>query len=324
MKRIVCFLLAIISASLLVGCSGNNAQQDNQTNPPTTNVAQEAEQEFDLESFKNAVSQCQADINDASILIANMGTYEYNFWKALGSLSDSMTESAYEWLAENSDATKESVETAYESIRQQYRDITLTEYRGKEAEEIYSAFDSVYQAYNDMYNLVTNPTGSLTDFATDLNNYIEAIQRNSNDLSLFLEQVNKLNLYPSGSTSKYLSEAVTTIPDILFTTTAEENGLAGTVYLITADIIETKQASGLDMVIAEYEGQQFAVVDYMSYAAVIDDVFLQTDPAADYSLPPVNSSVDMYLTYRGFSGTLQLPIFFLGANEYCVDAIRNG
>lgn len=129
-------------------------------------------------------------------------------------------------------------------------------------------------------------------------------------------------IYPSNSCSKYLQEATQPIPDILFDTTAEENGLAGTVYVVSATILERKQSSGLDMVIAEYNGEQFAVADFMGYASGIDSLFLQTDPSADYSLPPVNATVTMYLTYRGFSGTLDLPIFFLGANEYCVDAIR--
>lgn len=186
MKRIICILTGI-SLALLMGCSGSNPQQDNQTNPPTTTVAPETEPEFNLAAFKSAVAQCQTDINDASIYIANMGAYEYNFWKTLGSLSDSMTERAYEWLAENSDATKESVEAAYESIRQQYKDITLTEYNGKEAEAIYTAFESMYQSYIGMYNLVTSPSGSITDFATGLSNYIEAIQESDSELSLFLE-----------------------------------------------------------------------------------------------------------------------------------------
>lgn len=129
-------------------------------------------------------------------------------------------------------------------------------------------------------------------------------------------------IYPSDSRSKYFQEAMLSIPDVVFETDAEENGLAGTVYLISATIVERKQVSGVDMVIAEYNGKQFSVADFMSYASDLDSMFLQTDPSADYSLPPVNATVTMYLTYRGFSGTLNLPIFFLGANEYCVDAIR--
>lgn len=129
-------------------------------------------------------------------------------------------------------------------------------------------------------------------------------------------------IYPSNSRSKYLHEAVQPIPDAIFETDAEENGLAGTVYIISATIVERKQVSGIDMVIAECNDKQFAVADFMSYASGLDSMFLQVDPSADYSLPPVNATVTMYLTYRGFSGTLNLPIFFLGANEYCVDAIR--
>ncbi len=130
-------------------------------------------------------------------------------------------------------------------------------------------------------------------------------------------------LFPSGSTSKYLSSAKLTLPSSILSTPASKNGLAGNVYLVKATIIERKQEDGVNMVIADLDGQLIAVADFVGYAADIYTPFLQSDPNADYSLPPQGATVLMYLTYRGYSNTLHLPFFFLGANEYCVDAIRN-
>lgn len=150
-------------------------------------------------------------------------------------------------------------------------------------------------------------------------------KRNANrSLSIFFNINDHLVLYPSGSTSKYLSSAELSLPTNIFSTPASENGLAGTVYLVKATIVEQKQEAGLDMVIADLDGHLIAVCDFVGYAAGMDNLFLQSDPNADYSLPPQGTTVLMYLTYRGYSNTLQLPVFFLGANEYCVDIIRNG
>lgn len=187
MKKYLCLIIAFLFAIALAGCGSSNSESVSQTDAPVVTEAPTTLPEFDLDAFKTAVSDCRQDINDASIFIANMGTYEFKYWKALGSLSDDIAEKGYEWLAKNSDATKESVEASYESIRQQYKEITLTEYTGKEAEEIYAAIDAMYRAYNGMYNLVNSPSGSLSDFGSELSDYIDAIQESESDLELFLE-----------------------------------------------------------------------------------------------------------------------------------------
>lgn len=184
MKKLYCALIAFVVCSLLFsGCGNTVNQKDFVSDDPTLN----SEPMFDLDEYKLLVSVCRTAINDASIYVANTGTYEYNYWKALGKLSDSMTDSAFEWLSENSDATRETVDADYELIRQQYKDIILTEIEGKEAEEIDAAFRSMYDAYSSMYSLVTSPSGSLSDFASSLNEYINAITSSDESLSLFLD-----------------------------------------------------------------------------------------------------------------------------------------
>lgn len=164
----------------------------------------------------------------------------------------------------------------------------------------------------------TLTNGMLTDTSRGRN-----IHKSNASLSDLSTTYDHYVLFPSGSSSKYLSGAELTVPSNIFSTPASENGLAGKVYLVKATIVEQKQEGGLNMVIADLGGQVIAVGDFVGYAASMDNLFLQSDPNADYSLPPQGSTVLMYLTYRGYSNTLQLPIFFLGANEYCVDTIRN-
>ena len=187
MKRIICLLTALLIAFSISGCSETGEPQDTLANPSASTTAPTTELMFDLAAFKADINTCRSEINSASIYVANMGTYEYNFWKALGKLSDDMAEKAFEWLEKNSDATEESIKAVYESIRQKYKEISITEYSGNEAEKIYTAFDRMYHAYTDMYLLVTSPSGSITDFATKLNNCIETIQESDSELSLFLD-----------------------------------------------------------------------------------------------------------------------------------------
>lgn len=129
----------------------------------------------------------------------------------------------------------------------------------------------------------------------------------------FREQVDGLDLYPSWSTSKYLSEAASEFPDEIFSTPAEENGLKGTIYQTKAHIAEKIDADITDGVIAEIGSQRVAVLDY--------GVYTDSDSAM-YELPRVGLDVNLILTYAGYSGKLDLPVFYLGADEICVGAMR--
>lgn len=175
MKKSI-LLITVLLALFLTGC-GDPSQPD--SSPSST--------AFDLDVYKSLVSDCREEINAASLILANTGAYENNYWKTLGGLSDDMVDRAFTWLSENSAETRETVDSAYNDIRAAYKEIVLNELEGTEAEEIDSAFRGLYDAYCEMYSLVTQPSGSRENFAQSLSKLIDDIGDYDENLSLFLE-----------------------------------------------------------------------------------------------------------------------------------------
>lgn len=175
----LCLLLA------LTGCNSQSVASET-VEPPAEEVAEPV---FDIEEFKVAVDQCRAEIYDATVYLSNLATYEHNYLEIsdnIGASGDNVVENAYEWLASESDATKESVAASHENIGQQYKEITLTEFSGKEAELIYASFDAMYQAYDDMYELVNTEHGSAMALLLAWGESNDIIESSNNDLLLFL------------------------------------------------------------------------------------------------------------------------------------------
>lgn len=142
---------------------------------------------FDLSAYKDLVADCRAKIKESGILLSNIGQWENNYWKAMGSLSDDMVGSAFEWLEEQSGENRDTVDSGYSDIRDTYKEIILLEVEGKEAEEIDEAFRGLYDSYSSLYRLVTEPSGSRSDFVDDFNDSINAFTTHDDTLSLFLE-----------------------------------------------------------------------------------------------------------------------------------------
>ena len=178
---------SLLCALLFSGCADSNSDQITEAKEKSS------EPVFDLEEYKELVSACRAAINDAILPVAKVGQFEFTYWKAYNSIGgesaapDSMVDSSFESLAEKADVTRDKVDADYNDIRQQYKDIILTEIEGREAEEIDAAFRSMYDAYSSMYNLVISPSGSLSDFGNNLLDYADALTNADESLSLFLE-----------------------------------------------------------------------------------------------------------------------------------------
>lgn len=137
--------------------------------------------------------------------------------------------------------------------------------------------------------------------------YVEAlaIEQKAKGAIAILE--NGLRLCPVGSTSKYLVGAEFELPDTLFTSAPIDNGLMGTVYLVTGTILE------------KHDDREFLVnVDDRSIYILIPS---RLEEDVDFTMPRVGEDANFYLTYftRGNAG---LPVFILGADEWYVDSLQ--
>lgn len=201
MKKLVFAALAIAIVLALCSCKSNVSVAKERQYVPTSqsegdqtqNASTPAEivdtESFDLTAYKEDASNFRVATYNASVILANMGNYENNYWKALGSLSDNMVDKAFDWLSENSDETKETVEANCESIRAAYKELILTDFgNDKEAAEIDTAVRALYNGYSELYDTILNPSGSRGYFASNVSDLISEIQSANDDLLLFLPE----------------------------------------------------------------------------------------------------------------------------------------
>lgn len=201
MKKLVFAALAIAIVLALCSCKSNVSVAKERQYVPTSqaegdqtqNASTPAEivdtESFDLTAYKEDASNFRVATYNASVILANIGNYENNYWKALGSLSDNMVDKAFDWLSENSDETKETVEANCESIRAAYKELILTDFgNDKEAAEIDTAVRALYNGYSELYDTILNPSGSRGYFASNVSDLISEIQSANDDLLLFLPE----------------------------------------------------------------------------------------------------------------------------------------
>lgn len=202
MQRLFSLLFACILVLSLAACGNTGDQPSGSTaSPPaqgqgsTPPESGPPEQDFDPAAYKALVSSCRTAISEAGGVLTMIGIYEHYYWESCEAAntniydlsSSDIIDAAFEWLAENTDETRETVNAAYDSIRQQYRDIALIEPKGTQAEEIGQTFRSMYTAYSSMYSLTGTPAGCRISFATMIKDYADRIAQCDAALALLLD-----------------------------------------------------------------------------------------------------------------------------------------
>lgn len=143
-----------------------------------------------------------------------------------------------------------------------------------------------------------------------------------------------LPLYPSGSTSKYLSYA-TSLPEIVWTTAGEDNGLIGSIYTVVGTVteageIEVTEEASVPYIIVETDSGSVMISNmYEGYRAMYEAEGMSSffnmmigEAGADYTLPAVGDAAEFVGVYAGFSDRMAAPSLYLGANEYIVEGLR--
>lgn len=195
--------ICIICSCIITGC-GNTSTPASQKG---SNY--ESTSSFNINSYKDAISKAQTSIMDEAILCSNMGKYENSYWENLNKIGGSvdfnnLPEMAYNWLLEKGNITKETFEQNYININNQYKEIILIETDGKEASELENTYKNLYNAFISLYLLVTEPSGSLTSFTENYNNYVNAIKESDVTLTTLL------SAYTNSSNEKHSETSVKT------------------------------------------------------------------------------------------------------------------
>ena len=149
-----------------------------------------------LDKYKTMVADFNSRVMDESVLLTNAGMFEYNYWKAYSGLStyddldyQSMAESAMEWLSENSDADAESVKAAYDELIAAYATISDANVDGEIPEELPDLVAALFGAYDALYSLVTEPSGSIENFLIQLKGHVDAITDFNENISALIEEI---------------------------------------------------------------------------------------------------------------------------------------
>lgn len=190
MKSKMLFIGLLAATILFSSCSDNGSSENNDKNSIANTSEPIIETSvFDIDEYKTKVSECRNNIDASTVLIANMGNYEFNYFRILGKVDPNGYESACNWLEKETEGetTREMVEAGYETICQQYKDIVLIEREGNEAEIIFEKFEILYSAYFDLYYAVSNPSGTVTSFSKAVSENSKLILTTSEELGLFLE-----------------------------------------------------------------------------------------------------------------------------------------
>lgn len=184
MKKLLCILCALLLACSLSAC-GNNAPPE----PPEEQVPA-----ISLDEYNTMVSDFNTRLMEESVLLANAGMYEYNYWKAYSGLStygdldyQGMAEKAMEWLSENAEADTETVEAAHDELIAACIAIDDANVDGEIPEDLPNLVVALFGAYDALHTLVTEPSGEIEDFVLQLKDHTDAITELNENISSLTE-----------------------------------------------------------------------------------------------------------------------------------------
>lgn len=189
MKRIISILLISAIMLILTACSAQEPEPIATTSAPEST---ETDAPFDLAGYEKTVGQFRTHVMDNSLLLYNVGNYEINYLNALqsisGSTSNETAEKGFEWLSKQTDATRETVDAAHQTIRDEYAELLLVEVDGKEAEALDGYVRSMYEGYEALYDCVTSNSLTASQLTTKINDAIGLINGANDDISLFIDE----------------------------------------------------------------------------------------------------------------------------------------
>lgn len=141
-----------------------------------------------------------------------------------------------------------------------------------------------------------------------------------------------IQTYPLNVDSAYLDYAAS-IPDIIYTTTASENGLAGSIYFFDGSVEDTMLMGDEDntfsVVFVKTDSGKVMVTNI--YKTIYDNTvktvgesdakIVLTDNIDDYIFPEIGDTARFIAIYDGYSETYDMPFFYLGASSCLLELL---
>lgn len=111
------------------------------------------------------------------------------------------------------------------------------------------------------------------------------------------------------------------IDPIIFSTTGEENGLPGSIFHFEGKVKSSEEFNGTPYLVITTDNGDLVL---FSPADVLGDAeyFKPLLSEEDYTMPQVGETAEFYAVYGGFSGKLEMPTMYLGANEFFVNKYK--
>lgn len=196
MKRLKKSLAFIVSISMLATLSACNSNDKESSKEETTTEATTEEITENIEEYKSKILDFNNNVYEAALLLSNAGKYERNYWENLENIGgtvdfDKVYINALDWLIENADEEYNVTETKlsddYKAICTSYSEITSMGIDSAEVSPINDAYQELFNDYCMLYVLVTEPSGSLSNFIDNYNDYIDNIKNNTTLLTTLLE-----------------------------------------------------------------------------------------------------------------------------------------
>lgn len=182
MKRIILLLLCV--CLLLAGCG---AAKKAETAPETETT----EAPLSMEEYTQLITESSAKIESDALGVGNLALYEVKYLSTLSKISgktdipEDTIDKALEWIEKNSDYTKESMEKAYKDNSADYKEIALAKVP-EGADKVWELYDTYFTAYMNLHNLAMAPSGGVTTFAANGNDYIQTMTTTKPQLDILL------------------------------------------------------------------------------------------------------------------------------------------
>lgn len=170
--------LALIISLVLCACGDTSPSEPPASTAPPQ--ATETDPPFDIDAYKVLISDCAETMSRNSTLLSIVALYEQGYWESLEQLNgtvtaEKLTSAGYDYLAENTDYSKDDISAWHGSIMKAYKEIVSTDIDGAKAESIAEVFNEYIDAYLSLYNLATSPSGKLSEFEELYRSYTGAI-----------------------------------------------------------------------------------------------------------------------------------------------------